>query len=81
MIPSTVLYAISATLGEAIEHTCSCDRKGNGYMGHSKTCWIHLNRAQYRRIMRFLAAAHQERETARLVQSTVLTEASRNDLA
>lgn len=58
------LKAISKTLADAIELSCTCSiaPKGDGYLKHAKSCGVHFNRTHFRRTARFLAQEFKERD-------------------
>ena len=48
--------ALSSCLGMLVENLCGCNTGGlaNGYLGHEKGCWVHIERQRLKRAYRLL---------------------------
>ena len=58
-------HAIERVMQIAIESSCSCNRpgKGNGYLGHDKTCWVHIQRDNYKTVEAFIERTFDKKST------------------
>jgi hypothetical protein len=57
------ITAIDLVEQQAIENSCSCSdfsmRQPRGYLGHRTGCWVHINRAAYKKVNMFLRKARR----------------------
>jgi len=54
------IAAIHRVLSDALEECCGCHRpgEGSGYLGHDRTCAVHICRASFKCVEAFLTRAN-----------------------
>jgi hypothetical protein len=51
-ITKSIIDDIEWVITTSITASCGCNAggRGKGYLGHDRSCWVHIQRAEYQRL-------------------------------